>query len=103
MSADQIAQLLATKLAQRSRNLTEAFRSTPTGAVHGENTYETGRSASSGTQRFTYFPDGSREAPASGRMTKFHWSMPDRPAFCHIIELIARSASTRQSWNHAIP
>ena len=29
--------------------------------------------------------------------------MPERPAFCHIIELIATSASTSVSWNHRAP
>ena len=35
-----------------------------------------------------------------GRRVKFHWSRPDLPAFCHIMELIARSPSTSVSWNH---
>lgn len=35
-----------------------------------------------------------------GSRVKFHWSRPDLPAFCHIIELIARSPSTSVSWNH---
>lgn len=29
-----------------------------------------------------------------GCSVKFHWSRPLLPAFCHIIELIARSPST---------
>ena len=35
-----------------------------------------------------------------GRRVKFHWSRPDLPAFCHIMEFIARSPSTSVSWNH---
>ena len=38
-----------------------------------------------------------------GSMVKFHWSRPALPAFCHIIELIARSASTSVSWNQRQP
>lgn len=35
-----------------------------------------------------------------GSRVKFHWSRPLLPAFCHIIEFIARSPSTSVSWNH---
>ena len=36
-------------------------------------------------------------------MTKFHWSMPLRPAFCHIMALMAESASQSVSANHSAP
>lgn len=35
----------------------------------------------------------------SGKKTRIHWSMPERPAFCHIMLLMAISASTKVSWH----
>jgi hypothetical protein len=33
----------------------------------------------------------------------YHWSRPEDPAFCHIIALIATSASTRHEWKKRAP
>lgn len=38
-----------------------------------------------------------------GFIVKFHWSSPLLPAFCHIMALMARSASTSVSWNQRAP
>ena len=60
-----------------------------------------GRPASSGHHCLTKLPSGSHVIAAStGCMTKFHWSRPLIPPFCHIIALIATSASTNVSYKN---
>ena len=44
-----------------------------------------------------------RTIPQTLDVAKFHWSTPERPAFCHIMALIAASASTSSSWKWAQP
>mmetsp|Transcript_8779 Transcript_8779/g.22111 ORF Transcript_8779/g.22111 Transcript_8779/m.22111 type:complete len:232 (-) Transcript_8779:231-926(-) len=81
---------------------TPAVASVAGGALQGACTYLFGRRATSGTHCRTYAPVGSW-CELEGDMVKFHWSMPLLPAFCHIMLLMAKSASTRFSWNHNAP
>mmetsp|Transcript_7476 Transcript_7476/g.26289 ORF Transcript_7476/g.26289 Transcript_7476/m.26289 type:complete len:256 (-) Transcript_7476:484-1251(-) len=81
---------------------TPALARASAGAPHGACTCLVGRPLSSGTHLLTYSPLGSWYDD-DGLMVKFHWSMPLLPAFCHIMLLMARSASTRVPWNQSAP
>ena len=48
--------------------------------------------------RARLLPSGASDAAKTS-----HWSNPLFPAFCHIIELMARSAPTSVSWNQRAP
>lgn len=57
-----------------------------------------GRAAISGHHFLTQAPSGSQvKAASTGCITKFHWSSPLIPPFCHIIALMATSASSKVS------
>merc|ERR1719339_108566 len=59
---------------------------------------------SSGTHCLTKSPLGSHVMAAlTGCITKFHWSSPEKPPFCHIMALMATSASSKVSWNQEYP
>lgn len=48
-------------------------------------------------------PGGGGGGQGPGWRAKFQWSRPLPPAFCHIMALMARSASTNVSWYHRSP